>query len=467
MDKIKLGFVPSHRIPFDESWAISMRNRTAASICKNFSNIELILPDTNSVSGGILRNEEDAKKIIKTFKDKEINGLLIGTMTFGEELPTISVAEEFKDKPIFLFGTKEDSFTDDGSRKSDSFCGTISIAHGLLKRNIKFHFGGIYFPEEANFIKDLDDFIRSVQIYNSFWKTRVGMIGPRPASFETCSVNEDDLIEKFGIRIVPYSLLDLYKDINDINDRDSKVTEIVDDIRFKCDCSKIGEKILIKSAKLEISLLNLAERENISCMGLQCWDAMQNVIGISPCLAMGRITEAGISVSCEVDILGALTMLIQHEASLEKIPPHFIDFTIKHQEKENIFLAFHCGNAPLSLCNPKVKPIIREHFVLGKVCGNENVEGCCEFQINTGKVTINRLVELKNTYKMLITEGKIIYDARELRGSWSWVRVHNLDKLYRTIIEEGFIHHASIIHGEYNRAIKEFCKLSDIAIVEV
>ena len=467
MEKLKIGFVPSHRVPFDEDWAISMRSRVIEQITKNLKEIELIIPDATVTPGGILQNEEDAKKIIRYFKGKEIKGLLLGTMTFGEELPTISVAEEFRDIPIFLFGTKEGPFTSDGSRQSDSFCGTISIAHGLLKRNIKFYFGNIYFPEEDNFVGDLKNFIRIVNIFDNFYQTRVGLVGPRPSSFETCSINEDDLIEKFGIRVITYSLLDLYNDINNIDDKDIKVINIVNSIKSKCDCSKVGESTLIKSAKLEITLLNFAQRENLSCMGLQCWTAMQNIIGISSCLAMGRVTEAGIPVSCEVDILGALTMLIQYKASLEEACPHFIDWTIKHQEKENIFLAFHCGNAPTSLCNPKFKPVIREHFVLGKVCNRENTEGCCEFQLNAGKVTINRLVELKNKFRMLVTEGEIIYDPRKLRGSWSWIKVRDLDKLYRTIIEEGFIHHASIIHGEYNKAIKEFCKIMQVEIIEV
>lgn len=467
MKKIKIGFVPSHRIPFDQDWAIDMKNRVVNSINKNIKEIELITPSMELTPGGILKNEDDAKKIIKYFKENEIEGLLIGAMTFGEELPTVSVAEEFNTIPIFLFGTKEGPFTKEGSRKSDSFCGTISIAHGLLKRNIKFIYGDIYFPEEENFIEDLKDFICIVNIYNNFYHARVGLIGPRPATFETCSINEDDLIEKFAIRIIPYSLLDLYKDINDINDRDSKVINIVKEIKSACDCTRVKEETVIKSAKLEIALLSIANRENLSCMGLQCWTAMQNVIGISPCLAMGRVIEQGIPVSCEVDIHGALTMLVQYKASLEKIYPHFIDWTIKHQEEENVFLSFHCGNAPVSLCHPKSKPILREHFTLSSVCGDKNSEGCCEFQLKEGKVTINRLVEFKNQFKMLITDGEIMHDPRDLRGSWSWIKVKDLKKLYRTIIEEGFIHHASIIHGDYGKAIREFCKISEIEIIEV
>lgn len=467
MKKAKIGFVPSHRIPFNQNWAIDMRDRVVNSINKNIKEIELIVPSTSLTPEGILKNEEDAKKIIEYFKENNIEGLLIGTMTFGEELPTISVAEEFNNIPIFLFGTKEGPFTKEGNRKSDSFCGTISIAHGLLKRDIKFIYGDIYFPEEDNFIEDLKDFIGTVNIYNNFFHTRVGLIGPRPATFETCSINEDDLIEKFAIRVIPYSLLDLYKDINNIDNKDVEVTDIVKNIKSVCDCSRIKEETIIKSAKLEIALLKVVKRENLSCMGLQCWTAMQNIIGISPCLAMGRITEQGIPVSCEVDIHGALTMLVQYKASLEKTCPHFVDWTIQHQEDKNIFLSFHCGNAPISLCHPKSKPTIREHFVLNSICGNENSEGCCEFQLKEGKVTINRLVEFKNQFKMLVTEGEIIYDPRDLRGAWSWVKVKDLKKLYRTIVEQGFIHHASIIHGEYGKAIKEFCKMLEIEIVEV
>ena len=80
---------------------------------------------------------------------------------------------------------------------------------------------------------------------------------------------------------------------------------------------------------------------------------MQEVYGISPCYAMGRLTDRGIMTACEVDVYGALTMLFQYLAALGKTVPHFIDWTIRHQEQENTFLAWHCGNAPPSLAGEK------------------------------------------------------------------------------------------------------------------
>ena len=58
-------------------------------------------------------------------------------------------------------------------------------------------------------------------------------------------------------------------------------------------------------------------------------------------------------------------------------------------------------------------------------------------------------------------------ENKKLRGSWAWVRVNNLDKLYRTIIEEGFTHHASMVYGDFSGEIENFCKFVGISTVIV
>ena len=47
-------------------------------------------------------------------------------MTFGDEISAVSVAEAL-DVPVLVFGTREGPFTADGGRRSDSFCGTLSV----------------------------------------------------------------------------------------------------------------------------------------------------------------------------------------------------------------------------------------------------------------------------------------------------------------------------------------------------
>jgi len=462
---VRIGFVPSHRSPFNKEWAIDMRDRTISSIERNIKEIELIYPDKKLTDGGLITFKEDSEKVIKLFKEKDIQGLLIGMMTFGEEIPNLLIAEAFSGLPIQVFGTREGPFTDDGNRKSDSFCGTISTASGLVRRKIRFDFSGIYFPEEEEFISDVRRFSKAVTASTGFIGMKIGALGPRPAPFETCSINEIDLIEKFRVKVVPFTLLKLKADIENV--KEEEIKEITIEIKKSYDCKLADNKIISKIAKLEYILRKYAKEENLSGFAIQCWTAMQEEIGVSPCLSMGRLTDSGIMCACEVDILGAITMVVQHLLTFRQDVPHFIDWTIQNQNNENMFLAWHCGNAPISLKCKSCRPQINTHSVLGWQIGYDKSYGTAEFQLKEGIVTLNRLVEIDGKFRMLSTTGEAVPDNRTLRGSWKWIKVNDLKALYRTIIEEGFVHHASMIFGDLTKEMNTFCKFTGIDVTEV
>jgi len=464
--KVRIGFVPAHREFFDENWAIRMRER-CISILSTIEKLDLVVPDDKLTKGGLVRDERDAEKTIQLFREKDVDGIMIGTMTFGDEISVLKIASAFKDRPILLFGTKEGPFTPDGNRLSDSFCGTLSISSGLHRRRIPFIFAGILFPEEEEFKDAVLNFMRVCAIVRGFVGAKVGQIGTRPGPFETCAINEPALIEHFKQTVVPISLVEIFQSANSLSDDEPEVQEIIREIEAQADVSNVKREILVKLAKLECALKRFAEENKIDAMAVQCWTAMQNIYGVSSCLPMGRLTDKGIMTACEVDIYGALTMLIQYLASLKTTPPHFIDWTIQHQEKDNVFLAWHCGNAPPSLACEGCPIVVREHSILKRTVKPESSYGTAEFQLKPGTVTICRLVEYDGEFKMLITKGEIKQSSDKLRGSWSWVEVPNLKSLYRTLVEEGFIHHASMIHGDYTQAIADACKFLGIKVVLV
>ena len=474
MEKIKVGFVPAHREPFDEEWAIQMRKRCLDALSK-VKELEIVVPNEGQTRNGLVRDDADAGKTIDLFTEEGINGLMIGTMTFGDEVSALSIASAFSSLPVLLFGTKEGPFKPDGGRRSDSFCGTLSISSGLVRRKIPFIFMGIVFPEEGIFLDSIRNFIRVCSIVNGFNGAKIGLVGPRPERFQTCIFSEDAVMKQFEQRVVPISLLDIVNRINMLKDDAPKVQKAIQEIREQADLTGLKEETLTKIAKLECVLRNFAEEKALSGLGVQCWTAMEEVYGIAPCYAMGRLTDRGIMTSCEVDIYGTLTMLIQYLASLRTTPPHFIDWTIQHQEKENVFLSWHCGNAPPSLACEGCKVTIKAHSIMDEakhsitdeVLGMERTTGTAEFQLKPGDVTLCRLSEHDGKFKMLITKGEIMQTDQSLRGSWSWVEVPNLDSLYRTLVEEGFVHHASLVHGNYVRTIKDACKFLGIEPIVV
>jgi L-fucose isomerase-like protein len=242
----------------------------------------------------------------------------------------------------------------------------------LHRRKIPFIFAGIVFPEEKRFVESIRGFARVCAVVNGFIGINVGLVGPRPERFETCIFSEDALMKKFKQRVVPVSLLNIVDQASKVNNDDPELQKIVQDMKKEIDLSGITGEIAIKLAKLELVLKRFAEEKHLSGMGLQCWTAIQKVYGVSPCYVMGRLTDRGIMTACEVDIYGALTMLVQYLASLKTTAPHFVDWTIRHQEKENVFLAWHCGNAPPSLVCEGCPAVLRYHSILGETLGIEN-----------------------------------------------------------------------------------------------
>jgi L-fucose isomerase-like protein len=245
------------------------------------------------------------------------------------------------------------------------------------------------------------------------------------------------------------------------------IKKIIKNIKIQVDSSAVKAATLQNIAGLECALEQFAVEKGLSAMGVQCWTAMQSVYGLSPCHAMGRLTDKGIMTSCEVDMYGALTMLLQYLASLGETVPHFIDWTIRHQERENVFLSWHCGNAPPSLACQGGEISLKYHSILGPSLGIDHSMGTGEFQLAPGAVTLSRLQEHDGKFKMLVAGGKIVASQQKLRGSWSWVEVPDLDRLYETLVKEGFTHHASLIHGDCSRALVSACELLGIEAIIV
>jgi len=234
MGKIKIGFVPAHRRPFDEQWAAQMRRRCLEVLSK-VEGLEIVCPDEKLTQSGIIQSDSDAEKTVQLFEREKINGLIIGTMTFGDEVSALKIASTFANLPILLFGTKEGPFKPDGGRSSDSFCGTLSISSGLHRRKIPFIFMGIVFPEEDIFLTGIKNFVRTCSIKAGFTGASIGMVGPRPERFETCISNEDAMIRHFNQRVVPIGLLDIVHRIDSLKSNDTEVQTIVKEMSKQAD----------------------------------------------------------------------------------------------------------------------------------------------------------------------------------------------------------------------------------------
>jgi len=97
LEKVRLGFVPLHRYPFDEAWAQELKKRFIDVIASRFGNVvELVHPGEGDTKLGLVTDDSNAERVVELFKSRSVNGLALATLTFGDELAGARVAEEFK-----------------------------------------------------------------------------------------------------------------------------------------------------------------------------------------------------------------------------------------------------------------------------------------------------------------------------------------------------------------------------------
>ena len=462
MDTIRLGLIPAHRGVMDRNFSIDRRGRLLRAF-SGIPGVQLVAPSEELTAGGLVSNERDAQAVTELFQGQRLDGIVLAVLGYGDEKSALAIVESFRGLPVHLLAMKE-PVPDGGFLQGASVGGMLPISYGLHKRNIPFTFAGVFNPEDPRLAAELASFARVCRAVRKFRGARVGMIGFRPYDFEVCIFNEGLLLEKYGAKTVPLNLIDLEHQITEIADNDPRVGRIVQEIRAAfssgCSAAEIG-----KLAKLEIVMLRLAEEYRLDALTIQCWSAIQERIGLTPCLTNGRISTRGIPVACEGDTLGALSLLLQQWLAGDGAVPWLADILMLHPEEEDLFLAWHCGNAPAGLAAEGGGAKLRGHCSWEE--GFAGGLATSELMVKPGPVSANRIVEHHGQFKLLHVDGEMVKRNDRMRGSWGWVKVADRERMLRTVVEEGFVHHVSIVHGDLAPRIREACRYLDMKLVEV
>jgi L-fucose isomerase-like protein len=414
---------------------------------------------------------DQADAMAEYFFAEKVDALILCPLDFGDERSAAKVAERLR-VPVLLYATKEPPAPDSPlmGRVSDSYCGNLSMASALYRRKIPFHFAGIFFPDEPAFQEEVSTFAAAVAVVKGLRGARLGQVGVRPVTFETVGYNEAALIQKFGQSVIYTELADVVRAAQGLREDDPRVLAAMQRLKASAAQITISQSSMVKTARLEAALADFWTGSRLSALAVQCWPSLQSEIGISMCAVQGRLTAESMLTSCEADVLGAVGMLVSYQSVLGETVPHFIDWTIQHRQDPNRLLAWHCGNAPSCLARDPAQTALRSRMDMTgtlPVVEDDAQAGLAQFQIKPGRVTFNRLVEYDNQWKMLIASGEIVPSEETLAGTWAWVRVRDHARLYRTLVEEGFVHHASMIHGDQTRELSLACKFLDIKPVVV
>ena len=236
------------------------------------------------------------------------------------------------------------------------------------------------------------------------------------------------------------------------NEEPEKIQEVV----FYCKSSmicKIEDTYLEKVACLKCAMKNLAEHYGASAIAIQCWNALQDEIGIMPCAANSLLNEEGLPVVCETDIHGAITQVMTEAADLGEHRGMFADWTVRHPDNDNGELLQHCGPWPISVAGEKPTICVPVAFPQN---------GAVSAEAKHGQVSIVRFDGDNGKYSLLLGHAKGI-DGPFTRGTYLWIEVNNWKRLEAKIVEGPYIHHCVAVHADVVPVLYEACKYLGIA----
>lgn len=448
MEKIKLGYAPTRRSIFSAPDALKYRNLTADRLHE--LGVDFVdITDINDE--GLLFNDADMQKIAEKFKAEKIDGLFLPHCNFGTEYVCARLAKELN-VPVLLWGPLDERPEPSGVRLRDTQCGLFATGKVLRRFQVPFTYMTNCRLSDPAFERGLRDFMAVCNVVKTFRHTRILQISTRPFDFWTTMCNEGELLERFNIQLSPIPMPELTQEMRLAKEQTpDEVEQVLGYIRENMDV-RIAEEALENVAALKVAMKHLVKKYGCNAVAIQCWNALQQEIGIMPCAANALMNDEGIPVVCETDIHGAITALLVEAAGMGETRSFFADWTVRHPDIENGELLQHCGPWPVSVAQQKP--------VLGYPLAFKH-PGSLTAEAKHGELTLCRFDGDNGEYSILLGNAKGV-DGPNCMGTYLWIEVENIKRLEDKIVCGPYIHHCVGIHKNVVPVLYEACKYMNV-----
>ena len=449
--KCVIGVAPTRRDMFRRS----RRDEIVKKIDELARRYDVTLVSIDGLTeDGLLVSNEDVEKVTKHFIANKVDAVFAPHANFGQEEAVAKLSANVK-KPVLLWGPRDPAplgVSNQGEdRPYDVQCGLFATGKALLSYNVPFTYIENCDINSPILAEGFSDFARTVCAAKAFRGARVGQLSLRPRQFLSVKCNESELLEKFGVEVIPINESEITSTIAKIleSEKDA-VADKVKSWHEKLDLSALDDATQMKLAASAIGITRLGEGYGCRVLAGECWRMLRSAFGISSCFLWGALTDDGIPVACETDVLGAIGTGMIMGATRNDTRPFFADITIRHPTNDNAELFWHCGPFPVSLAktaNPKPQVL--------------DCKG--QWEIRGGDITIIRMGALHGKYTMFADEG-VGTDGPKTNGNYVWIETDNWPKWERKFVTGPYIHHVTGAHGKYQSVIFEALKyVGDIA----
>ena len=405
---------------------------------------------------GTVETLADALKCAELFKKHRdnIDGILVSLPNFGDER---AVANTIRlsglDVPVLVQAYPDESDKMLMGGRRDSFCGKLSVCNNLWQYGIKFTITTLHTvtPTSESFKADLKSYAATCRIVKGLKNLRVGVIGARPAAFNTVRFSEK-LMEHAGISVETIDLFEVFGQVGRLKDEDPKVKAKLASVQAYVSTQDVPPASLLKMAKFGLVVDNWMQANALAGTSLQCWTAIEEYFGVVPCTLMSMMSNNLLPSACETDMTGMVGMYALQLASGD--PSAIVDWNNNYGDDPDKAVIFHCSNLPKHFFE-EVK--MDFHEIIAGGVGKENSFGAVVGKLKSGPLTYCRVStdDLNGRLRAYVGEGEITDDRPRSFGGYGVVKIPELQKLLQLLCKQGWEHHVAVNRSHYGRAVVE------------
>jgi L-fucose isomerase-like protein len=408
-----------------------------------------------------------AEQAARELADQKIDFLLLQNATCGLGEQVLSLAQAAPRLGLWA--------TPDPRQEGDiQLHSLVSMNHyaSILKRYLraeappyKWFYGHV---EDESFQQRLGITIRALTAIKNMAQAKIGWIGGISPGFYNMLFDERKLYARLGTRIFPHELAEVIALAESYSE--GQAVAIAGEIKAGASQIQVADAAIIKGSRVYLALKELAERHGYDALAVECWPKFQALYQVAPCMAYSWLgSEDGLAVSCEGDVLGAMSMLLLNYLSGQPGSATLLDMAAI-DPAANTMLMWHCGVSPRHFANADGLKWVN-HSTLGRKSGvTYGVAGDQVFAPQ--ETTITYISD--EAERLLVLHSQIIErEVKGFDGTRGWFSQFHLNgepidtwDLLNTLLVRGQEHHYAVGQGLMADELMEIAAWLEMKLIE-
>jgi L-fucose isomerase-like protein len=416
---------------------------------------EVLTLDPSATRHGAVENPREGERYARFLRENagRFDGVILALPNFGDETGAVAALQD-AGVPILVQAYPDELEKMAPAHRRDAFCGKFSVMDVFCQYGVRFtalkpH---TVHPRTPRFAENVDTFDRICRVVRGMRRMVVGAVGARTTAFKT--VRADELaLQRHGITVETFDLSGVLARVAALPATDDRVRAKLDRLLGYTRWTGVPGEAQEKLARLAVVLDGLIEENGLHALALRCWVELQQQLGVSPCVLLGMLNDAGVTSACELDVGNAVTMHALAQASGR--PATCLDWNNNYGDDEDRCILFHCGPVPQSLMAGPGQ--VTDHLILANSTGPGCGYGCNTGRIAPAPFTYGSLLTEDGKLKAYLGQGRFTADPipADFFGCAGVAHIEGLQDKLLTIGAAGHRHHVSVTPGHHLAAVAE------------